>query len=325
MSTPAIESETNACSAWATIDWFSDALDKTFFEERFVGNFSGLAVTPEGYIAALSDRSVLFHLDPSTHEPVRVIEVFDEDGEAVDFEGIVYDHDGTFLAASEEPAIRRYTPEGKPLSRLQVPARLMLAKKTRTGRAGLNDCFEGLTILPDSLTLVASMEASLKGDDVSYVRFQTWERDALDEEFEIGAQWAYQRDEGLSLSEISAVGDGRLLVLERGFEKSIGNIVRLYLADPRDADDVTEVEILHGQDGVRAIGKTLLVDLVNCPPLGATNKQPQENPLLGNVEGLAITESLPDGRLKILMATDDNQSDTQITRLYGMTIRLPEF
>lgn len=39
---------------------------------------------------------------------------------------------------------------------------------------------------------------------------------------------------------------------------------------------------------------------------------------------MAITGTTPDGRLKVLMVTDDNQSDMQTTRLYGMTIRLPE-
>lgn len=137
-------------------------------------------------------------------------------------------------------------------------------------------------------------------------------------------QWGYERDAGLSLSDICASGDGRILVLERGFDRSVGNIIRLYLADPREADDITGVESLSGRDGVRLMDKTLLVDMVDCPPLGATNKQSQANPLLGNIEGMTITETTPDGRLKVLMVTDDNQSDMQTTRLYGLTIRLPE-
>ncbi|MFD8076173.1 esterase-like activity of phytase family protein [Streptomyces sp. NPDC059718] len=314
-------SEPNACSAWAVVDWFSDALDKTCFEEKFVGNMSALAVSPEGRVAALADRSLLFHLDAATHEPVEVVALYDENGKETDFEALVFDEDGTLLIASEEPAVRRYTPEGKFIDSLPVPDSLLLAP---AGRAVVNETFEGLAMQPGGLTLVASMEGALRGDESAYVRFQAWKRETTGDEFRIGVQWGYVRDKGLLLSDICASGDGRLLVLERGFDKSVGNIIRVYLADPREADDITHVENLSGQDDVSLMNKTLLVDMVNCPPLGATNKQSQANPLLGNIEGMTITGTTPDGRLKVLMVTDDNQSDMQTTRLYGMTIRLPE-
>ncbi|MFF7209775.1 esterase-like activity of phytase family protein [Streptomyces sp. NPDC008238] len=314
-------SEVNACSAWAVVDWFSDALDKTRFEGRFVGNMSALAVGPEGRVAALADRSLLFHLDAVTHQPVDVVALYDEDGKETDFEALVFDADGTLLIASEEPAVRRFTPEGKFLERLPVPDGLLVGP---AGRAVVNETFEGLAMQPGSLTLVASMEGALRGDGRAYVRFQTWERATAGDRFRTGVQWGYERDGGLALSDICAAGDGRLLVLERGYDKSVGNIVRLYLADPRGADDVTAVENLSGQEDVRLMGKTLLVDMAHCPSLGATNKQPQANPLLGNIEGMTITGTTPDGRLKVLMVTDDNQSALQTTRLYGLTVRLPE-
>lgn len=316
-------SELNARSAWAVVDWFSDALDKTRFEGRFVGNMSALAVGPGGRVAALADRSLLFHLDAATYEPVEVVALYDENGKETDFEALVFDEDGTLLIASEEPAVRRFTPEGKFIERLPVPDSLLVEPR---GRAVVNETFEGLAMQPGGLTLVASMEGALRGDESAYVRFQTWERESAGAggEFRTGVQWGYERDGGLSLSDICASGDGRILVLERGFDRSVGNIIRLYLADPREADDITGVESLSGRDGVRLMDKTLLVDMVDCPPLGATNKQSQANPLLGNIEGMTITETTPDGRLKVLMVTDDNQSDMQTTRLYGLTIRLPE-
>ena len=80
-------------------------------------------------------------------------------------------------------------------------------------------------------------------------------------------------------------------MLERGFTAGVGNTVRLYAADPRGATDTGGVDVLTGQDGdgVRLVRKTLLADLVNCPSLGATAKQPQPNPLLDNIEGMAVT------------------------------------
>lgn len=312
--------ESNACSAWAVIDSFSDALDKTYFQGVFVGNLSALALDPEGHIAALSDRSTLFTLDAATRAPVRVMRLLDENGREADFEGLVFDRDGSLLVASEGSDIRRYTREGTFVRVLPAPDSLRV---TPAGRARVNETFEGLALQPGGLTLVASMEGSLLGDDHRCVRFQTWERGGLDAEFRIAAQYGYERDAGLAISDINASGDGRLLVVERGFDKSVGNIIRLYLADPRGVSDVSGVENLTRRDDLRLMRKTLLVDMVNCPPLGATNPQPQANPLLGNIEGMTVTGRTHDGRLKLLMVTDDNQSANQTTRLYELTVRLP--
>ncbi|MFD3453852.1 esterase-like activity of phytase family protein [Streptomyces sp. NPDC058691] len=312
--------ESNVSSAWAAVDWFSDALDKTHFQGVFVGNLSALALDPDGHIAALSDRSTLFTLDAATHEPVGVMSLLDEKGREADFEALVFDHDGSILVASERSDIRRYTREGKFVRMLPAPDSLRVAP---AGRAEVNETFEGLALQPGGLTLVASMEGSLTGDDRRLVRFQTWERDGLDDEFRIAAQYGYARDAGLAISDISASGDGRLLVVERGFDRGAGNIIRLCLADPRGASDVSGLENLTGRHDVRLMTKTLLADLVSGPSLGATSRQPQANPLLGNIEGMTVTGHTPDGRLKLLMVTDDNQSRNQTTRLYGLTVRLP--
>ncbi|MFJ4983389.1 esterase-like activity of phytase family protein [Streptomyces sp. NPDC088732] len=312
--------EANACSAWVVIDWFSDALDKTYFQDAFVGNLSALALDPDGNIAALSDRSTLFTLDAATRAPVRVIRLLDENGGEADFEALVFDHDGSLLIASEGSDVRRYTRDGTFVRILPANDGLRVAP---AGRARVNETFEGLALQPGGLTLVASMEGPLLGDDPRLLRFQTWERDRLDAEFRIAGQYGYERDTGLAISDINATGDGRLLVVERGFDRSVGNIIRLYLADPRGVSDVSGVENLTRQDDVRLMEKVLLVDMADCPPLGATNPQPQANPLLGNIEGMTVTGHTRDGRLKLLMVTDDNQSAHQTTRLYGLTVRLP--
>lgn len=84
----------------------------------------------------------------------------------------------------------------------------------------------------------------------------------------------------------------------------MGNTVRLYLAAPR-----------HG------MRKTLLTDLVTCPSLGATARQPQPNPLLDNIEGMTIT-GRDKGRLKVLLAGDDNENPAQTTRFYALRVRI---
>lgn len=283
-----------------------------------MGNLSALAVDRDGTIAALSDRSSLFTLNPKTLQPSSVVPLADETGAELDSEGLVVDRDGTRLVSSEtEPSVRRYDRDGKLLGSLPVPEPLHV---TPAGRATRNATFEGLTLLPGGHTLLAGMEGALSGDSTGIVRFQTWERRRG--HFTPAAQYGYRTDTGLNVSETTATPDGRLLVLERGFTSGVGNTIRLYLADLRHATNTTAIETLTGQGDVRLARKTLLADLVNCPTLGATAKQPQPNPLLDNIEGLAVTGS-HHGRLNLLLVSDDNENPAQTTRLYKLTTRLP--
>jgi hypothetical protein len=167
------------------------------------------------------------------------------------------------------------------------------------------------------------MEGSLSGDTPGVVRLQSWQRHGGHggRDFRLAAQYGYRTDTGLGLVETAAAPDGRLLVLERGFTAGVGNTVRLYLADLRHATDTSRVEALTGQDGVRLVRKTLLADLVDCPSLGATAKQPQPNPLLDNIEGMTVTGGSR-GALRVLLVSDDNQGATQTTRFYSLRVRL---
>ncbi|GAP46666.1 esterase-like activity of phytase family protein [Streptomyces azureus] len=316
---PAQAHTRNACSPTVSIDGYSDALDKTTYENTYVGNFSALAVDGGGSLAALSDRSSLFRLDATTLKPRSVVPLTDENGTALDSEGLAVDRDGTYLVSSEtEPSIRRYSPTGRLLDRLPVPEALRVSP---AGRAQPNGTFEGLTLLPGGRTLLASMEYALSGDDSTIVRFQTWRRTPHGH-FTLAAQYAYRADPGLGVPEIQAIPDGRLLVLERGFTSGVGNTVRLYLADPRRATDTSGIETLPARPEARLIRKTLLTDLVTCPSLGATAKQPQPNPLLDNIEAMTITGRTKN-TLKVLLASDDNENTTQTTRFYALRVRTP--
>ncbi|MFD9138885.1 esterase-like activity of phytase family protein [Streptomyces bottropensis] len=319
----------HACSPSVSIAAYSDALDKTTYEDTFVGNLSGLAVDHDGSLLAVSDRSSLFTLDRRTLWPRNVVPLATETGAALDSEALAVDRDGTRLVTSEtEPSVRRYDRAGRLLATLPVPAALRVAP---AGRAVANQTFEGLTLLPGGRTLLASMEGALAGDAAGVVRLQTWHRHGA-RDFRLAAQYGYRADTGLGVVEVAGLPGGRLLVLERGFTAGVGNTVRLYAADPRRATDTGGVDVLTGQDGdgVRLVGKTLLADLVHCPSLGATAEQPQPNPLLDNIEGMAVTgqrrhethDGHGPGRLDVLLVSDDNQNAVQTTRFYSLRVRV---
>ncbi|WP_200307321.1 esterase-like activity of phytase family protein [Streptomyces adelaidensis] len=314
-----------ACSASVSIDRYSDALDKTTYEDTFVGNFSGLAVDRDGSLLAVSDRSSLFTLDRRTLRPTGVVPLATETGAALDSEALVVDRDGTRLITSEtEPTVRRYDRQGRILGSLPVPGSLKVAP---AGRAVSNQTFEGLTLLPGGRTLLASMEGALAGDTAGVVRFQTWRRHGGGGDFGLSTQYGYRTDTGLGVVEVAGLPGGRLLVLERGFTAGVGNTVRLYLAETGRATDTSHVETLTGEEGgIRLVRKTLLADLVHCPTLGATAEQPQPNPLLDNIEGMTVTgqgRNRGTGRLDVLLVSDDNQNAVQTTRFYSLRVRLP--
>lgn len=316
MTTFGTENGASATGNWVTLEGFTDRLDKTEFEGEFVGNFSGLARDPLGRIAALSDRSVLFFLDPETLTPLERIRLRDELRQPIDCEALAFDQD-EILVISEKPEIYRFDAAGKLLGVLPVPPRFRV---TPVGQARFNEVFEGMTLTPDGGTLIASMENALLTDAPDILRFPTWERVDPDEEFKPAAQYCYRVDSGLLVSDIATTGDGRLFVIERGFD-STGNTIRLYLADLRDARDVNEIEEL-GPDAP-VVPKQLLVDMVDLPPSGAVAKQPQVNPLLGNIEAMTMLDPGPDEQTRLLLVTDDNASESQITRFYTLLVTLP--
>ncbi|MFD7001022.1 esterase-like activity of phytase family protein [Streptomyces mirabilis] len=312
----------HACSPYVDIDGFSDELDKTTLNGIPVAELSGLTHDTNGRVLAVADDSYLFTLDQHDNKPLDAQPLAYPDGADVDSEAVAVNPDGTRLISDETtPGVLTFTRSGRFVGRLPVPDALKVAP---AGRATHNLTFEGLTLLAGNRTLIASMEGALAGDAPDIRRFQTWQRIGNSNRFRPGPQFAFRTDPGLDISDITSTGDGRLLVLERTYTAGVGNTVHLVLADLTHAGDVTSTAAVEDdQPGVRPVASRLLADIGACPSLGATTKQAQPNPLLDNIEGVTVNGRGKDGKLNLLMVSDDNQRPSQITRLYSLTAWLP--
>ncbi|MDW5594542.1 esterase-like activity of phytase family protein [Conexibacter stalactiti] len=343
--TPAVR---GVCSPDATLLGFSDQLDKTTFAGGDVGGLS--ALTLGGGAGWAANARTLVDNQGATNArtydlrigargrhgrdgapDVRVTGTTTlrrPDGTAytgrdLDGEGLVTLRDGSLLVSSEtEPSIRRFSRSGRQLGELPVPERFRIAP---AGEASTNQALEGLGASPDGRTLFAAMEGPLSADGTTadgrarnrILRYTADRRG----DWTLAGQLGYATDPGLAITEVQVVDDEQLLVLERGFVAGAGNTIRVYQAFLAGADDVSGEPTL-ARDGVRLVAKRLLADLGDCPPGDATNPGRQANPLLDNVEGMALGERLRDGARELYLLSDDNFSSGQVTRLYRLAVTL---
>ncbi|MEV5961985.1 esterase-like activity of phytase family protein [Kribbella sp. NPDC051952] len=329
-----------ACSKDATFLGFSDALDKTTFDGQPVAGLSALNVTGRHSAVALVDNVAttparVFNLrinSKPTSAGVDGMTILRRpdgtpyNGADFDGEGLVVERGGrTILATSErEPSIRRFRlSDGKEIASLPVPSRFQVAP---AGEATSNATFESLAVSGDGLSLFAGMEGPLASDGTDadgrtrnrIIRYLGLPGHG----YRPVAQYAYKPDPGLALVELAWVSPTELVSMERTFTPGVGNTIRIFTVSLRRAADVTGRASLANAPAGVFLQKKQLFDLVNCPPSGAVAKQPQPNPLLDNVEGLALGGYLPGGRRQLYLMSDDNNGATQITRLYSLAVDL---
>ncbi|MEU8242540.1 esterase-like activity of phytase family protein [Actinoplanes missouriensis] len=320
---------TASCSPDASLLGFSDALDKTTFDGTPVAGLSALALTGRDRGLALVDNigatpARVYSVTGlgSTPRITGITRLGSYTGADFDGEGLVAEKGGrTILVSSEkEPSIRRFRlSDGKELASLPVPARFRV---TPAGEAAVNQTFEALTVTPDGRRLYAGMEGSLAADGAGFNRIIGYGGEP-GSAYTPREQLAYRTDANLGLVELIALGDEQFLSVERGFTAGAGNTVRVFRVSATGAPDVSGVAALSTLTDPRAwLGKELLFDVADCPPSGATAKQPQPNPLLDNIEGAALGRSLPGGRRVLHLISDDNGSATQITRVYSFAVTL---
>ncbi|GAB1819545.1 esterase-like activity of phytase family protein [Herbidospora sp. RD11066] len=329
------------CSADVGLRGFTDGLNKKTFEGTPVGGLSAIGLLRDDRALALSDntgtvpaRVYDVALDGDDAQVVDMTILRRPDGTAyngTDFDGeglVVEPHGHTILASSEtEPSIRRFRlSDGKQVASFDVPARFRI---TPAGESPVNLAFEALTTTADGKSLYAGMEGALTADGreangAGRQRILRYEGTPGGNYAPV-AQYAYKTDPNLGLVELVALGKDQFLSMERGFTAGVGNTVRIYRVSLTGLPDVTDVASLATLTDPRGwAGKTLLADLVNCPASGATNPSVQPNPLLDNIEGMALGDRLDDDTRLVYLISDDNNSAGQVTRLYELSVNVPD-
>jgi hypothetical protein len=235
-------------------------------------------------------------------------------------------HDGSIWYTSEgdvalglPPFVRRAAPDGRFQFELPLPSLFNVDKDKRFGPRE-NQAFEGLSFAPDGKTLWVALEGPLYQDGPAPTvaagavnRITHFTRDGA-----VLGQYVYPLDplpaapgQGKNadngISEMLAIGPTRLLALERaGIQNDAGvyhTYVRLHEIDTAGATDVSQLTTLAGA-AYRPVRKRLVLDL-NAISL----------PRVDNLEGMAFGPRLPNGHASLVLISDDNFSDKQVTQV----------
>ena len=221
-----------------------------------------------------------------------------------------------------DPAMRRMDRDGAPKGTIPTPPAFRFDPAKAHG-ARPNLSFEGLSFSPDGHSLWLAMEAPLIQDGpISTVTAGGLARiSRLDRRGRVVAQYAYRLDPiqaapvrrgDNGISEVLAVDDHRLLVLERsGVEDARGRFAyhcRLYVVDTRSAEDVTGRDSLRDMS-VRPLAKRLLINFDRLPGVSP-----------GNLEAMAWGSGR-DGAPTLVLFADDNFSATEAATILVFAVR----
>lgn len=279
-------------------------------------------------LVALLDREpVLVRLTPSADYRTWTV------GEPMAIEGRAagpYDGEGlakvgaSFYAVTNEsgPTIERLDAAGKVVEPLVLPAPYA---GIRPGNKGI----ESLTASPSGKHLFFANEQALTVDGAGPskdrgTRVRIDRRDLATGDDVIFLYLTDPLGAGtggdMGVSEMLAISDTELLVLERGFQSDYGNTVRIYRVSLAASTDALPASTDVLPASARLLEKSLVVDLgsLDCGGCGHPSRQP--NPILDNYEALALGPKLADGRRVVFVTSDDNAQSTQVARVLTLAI-----
>jgi hypothetical protein len=213
---------------------------------------------------------------------------------------------------------------GKVKQVLPIPQRYLPDTEGKRGIQN-NLAFEGITLSPtgtlpasgEPLRLFAATESALTQDkEVAKVgdngkipgAKNRWLHYLISDRAEIVSEHLYQLDSPPlgavehGLSEIQSIDtSGHFLTLERSFGLT-GFRVKLFQTSMASATDTTKIASFKGSTNIQAIKKELAFDLKTL------------DIYIDNLEGMALGSRLPDGSQTLLLVSDNNFTNRQITQ-----------
>jgi hypothetical protein len=285
--------------------------------------------------------------------PLRATPIVPPPGRApsgFDFEAIARLSPSRVVIASEgdpagsppaPPALFEATTDGHIVAALAVPD-LFLPDRPRGPTRGVRDnmAFESVAAAPDGLRLFTGTEGPLVQDDEAGAfdrparsRLLEFTREAPGAPWRAGRQFVYPFDPipvpaGFGPSRLFAglvdllvLDDTRLLALERAYIEELGggrsvNLITLHLVTLAGADDVAGAVSLRERPDARPVRKERLLDLGDLaealgPPLAR----------LDNFEAACQGPRLEDGSPSLVLMSDDNFSERQVTAIVVLRVR----
>lgn len=265
---------------------------------------------------------------------------------SLDPEGIALSDRNTIYISSEgdaqnlvNPFINEFALDGTQISQLPIPEKYL---PTANQLAGIrnNKAFESLTITPDQRFLYTATETALQQDGPqSSLETGSLSR-ILKYDLTTGepvAEFVYEvepipaaplpeggpADNGLA--ELLAVdNNGTLLALERSFAAGVGTTIKLFEVQTQGALDVSGEQDLFREEPLDDDGEVLPPGPFEIDPAVKKREILDVEADLGiapdNIEAIAFGPKLADGRQSLILASDNNFSDTQVTQFLAFAI-----
>lgn len=282
-------------------------------------------------------------LDPGDITFLKVTTILDPSGEpyaagSLDPEGLAFAHEGQLYFSSEgfanrvppvDPFIDRLNLNGRQTRSLEIPDKFLPDGVSQGVRLNLG--FESLNVTPDERYLVTANEGALVQDGPAANVGQGSLARILEYRLssgQPGSEYVYEvnpvaeapvppdqfRVNGL-VELLPLDNLGTMLALERSFSVGAeggGNTIWLYEISTRDATDVSgEFSLLNA--AFTPVTKRLLLNVEE--DLGI---EPD------NIEGMAFGPALPDGRLPLVLVSDNNFAASQTTQFIVLAVELEE-
>lgn len=228
-----------------------------------------------------------------------------------------------------DPFVNRFNPAGKENRALPVPDKFLPDGEETVGIRD-NLAFESLTSAPDMWYLYTATENALVQDGPASSAADSSPSRLLEyslKRHRPGREFVYIVDSipvppvppdafaDNGLVDLQAIDNsGTFLAMERSFAVGIGNTVKIFETSIDGATDVSDIFALDPDGGPPAVydpmTKTLVVDIAS---LGLSPD---------NLEAMAFGPMLPDGRMLLILASDNNFNPGQITQFIALAVEL---